>query len=80
MKPNRNSIIDGIVVPVPGEHIRFTAGEYETTEKAEIKFIQSHRLFGSQITEVEKVEKVGKGTAADKTPEPTDPSEPPATE
>jgi len=54
IKPNRNQIVDGIVVPVPGEHIRFNAGEYETSEKKEIDFIKKHRLFGSQITEIKR--------------------------
>lgn len=51
MKPQRPQIIDGIVIPVPGEHIRFENGEYETSDKKEIEFITKHRLFGSQIFE-----------------------------
>jgi len=54
MKPARNSIVDGIVVPVPGEHIRFHNGEYETTDKDQIAFIRRHRLFGTSIVEVTK--------------------------
>lgn len=52
MKPARNTVQDGIVIPVPGEHIRFENGEYETADKVEIEFIRKHRLFGSKITEV----------------------------
>lgn len=51
MKPQRNQVLEGIVMPVPGEHIRFNGGEYETTDKKEIEFIRNHRLFGSQIVE-----------------------------
>jgi hypothetical protein len=52
MKPQRNQILDGIVFPVQGEHIRFNNGEYETEDKKEIEFIKKHRLFGSQIAEM----------------------------
>lgn len=65
MKPNRVQIIDGITVPVPGQHIRFENGEVETTDKEEIAFIRKHRLFGGQIFEDKK-------TAADQDP-PQDP-------
>lgn len=54
MKPSRQQVLDGIVFPVPGEHIRFNGGEYETDDKKEINFIQKHRLFGSQIFEDKK--------------------------
>lgn len=53
IKPARNSIIDGIVVPVPGEHIRFENGEYATDDKKKIEYLQSHRLFGSAIVRVD---------------------------
>lgn len=52
MKPSRNTVQDGIVIQLPGEHIRFYNGEYETTNKAELEFIRKHWLFGSKITEV----------------------------
>lgn len=48
----RNSIVEGILVPVPGQHIRFENGEYTTTVKKEVDFIKGHRLFGSSIVEV----------------------------
>jgi hypothetical protein len=51
MKPQRVQVVDGIVLPVPGEHIRFNNGEYETADKKEVEFIKNHRLFGSQIFE-----------------------------
>lgn len=49
MKPQRTQVLDGIVQPVPGQHIRFESGVYETKDKAEIEFIKNHRLFGNQI-------------------------------
>lgn len=52
MIPNRTQIIDGIVVPVSGKHIRFDRGEYETKDKKEIEFIKKHPLFNVAITEV----------------------------
>lgn len=54
MKPARTQIIDGIVNPVPGQHIRFENGQFETEDKAEIDFIKKHRLFGNQIFEEKK--------------------------
>lgn len=54
IKPSRVQNVDGIVVPVPGEHIRFNNGEYETDEKKEIDFIKKHRLFGNAIFEDKK--------------------------
>ena len=53
--PNRVQIIDGIVVPQAGEHIRFNNGEYETNSKQDIAFLRGHQLFGLSITEVEEV-------------------------
>jgi hypothetical protein len=53
IKPNRQSVQDGIVIHVPGEHIRFQNGEFETTDKKEIEFIKNHRLYGNAITGVE---------------------------
>ncbi|QHT60669.1 hypothetical protein GXP70_12440 [Paenibacillus lycopersici] len=52
MVPARNSIVDGILVPVPGQNIRFEHGEYETNSKKEVDFIRAHRLFGNAIIEV----------------------------
>ena len=54
MKPNRVQIVDGITVPVAGEHIRFDRGECETVSKKEIDFIRKHRLYGVAITEAEE--------------------------
>lgn len=54
IKPARNSIIDGIVVPVPGEHIRFEQGEFVTDDKKKIEYLESHRLFGSAIVRVDE--------------------------
>lgn len=51
VKPARTQVMDGIVIPVPGEHIRFERGEFITSDKKEIEFIRKHRLFGSTITE-----------------------------
>lgn len=56
VKPNRQQVQDGIVVPIPGEHIRFSNHEFETSDKKEIAFIKGHRLFGSQITVVDAAE------------------------
>ena len=53
IKPARNSVVDGIVVPVPGEHIRFERGEFSTTDKTKISFIEKHRLFGTSIVRVD---------------------------
>ncbi|MFD7521436.1 hypothetical protein [Paenibacillus chitinolyticus] len=51
IKPARVQNHDGIIFPVPGEHIRFNAGEYETEDEKEIEFLRKHRLFGSSIFE-----------------------------
>lgn len=51
--PNRRAIQDGIVMPKPGRHINFNAGEYTTTDKQEINFIHAHPMFGVSIVEVE---------------------------
>lgn len=57
MKPATKTVIDGVVLPQPGEHIRFNSGEYETGDKKEVDFIRNHPLFGSKITEVEAPKK-----------------------
>jgi hypothetical protein len=64
MKPSRNTIQDGIVIAVPGEHIRFNNGEYETSDKSEIDFIKRHRFFGSKITEVTEEKPTRQAAAA----------------
>ncbi len=53
MKPQRVQIIDGITIPVLGEHIRFENGEYTTTDKKEIDFLRKHKFFGIRIVEKE---------------------------
>ncbi|PLR84660.1 hypothetical protein CVD25_01095 [Bacillus canaveralius] len=55
VKPARNQVQDGIVLQIPGEHIRFNSGEYETTDKSEISFLKKHRLFGVEIFEEKEV-------------------------
>jgi hypothetical protein len=65
MKPARNSIIDGIVVPVPGEHIRFENGEYESSDKDKIAYLKRHPLFGTAIIEVKARDKVAAQSAAE---------------
>lgn len=62
--PNRQSVIDGVVIPVPGKRIAFENGEYETEDKAEIEFIEGHRLFGSKIVKATPV-KAGKAAATE---------------
>jgi len=56
MKPKRTQIIDGIVQPVDGQHIRFENGQYATEDKKEIEYIRKHRLFGNAIFEDKKQE------------------------
>lgn len=62
MKPNRVQIYDGIAMSVPGKHIRFYRGEFQTVNEDEIEFIRNHRLYNVTITEVDdsKQEKTGK--------------------
>lgn len=57
MKPARVQIVDGIAVPVPGEHIRFERGECvldDKEDKEKIAFLRKHRLFGTAIVEIRK--------------------------
>lgn len=51
MKPKRNQIVDGMVIVIEGEHIRFDRFEYITEDPREIEFIRNHRFFGLEITE-----------------------------
>jgi len=55
MVPNRVQIVDGMAVPIPGKRVTFENGEYNTTDKKEIEFLRSHRLFGVAIAEVEQL-------------------------
>jgi len=57
IKPARNAIIDGVVVPVPGEHIRFERGICvldDKEDKDKIAFLRKHRLFGTAIVEIKE--------------------------
>lgn len=54
IRPNRVQIVEGIPVPVPGEHIRFDRGEYNTDDKKEIAFLRKHPLLNVSITEAEE--------------------------
>ena len=58
MIPNRAQVIDGVVVPQAGKHIRFNNGEYETADKKEIDFLRRHALYGRAIVEVDDVGKL----------------------
>lgn len=53
IKPNRNQVVDGIVINVPGEHVRFNNGEYETEDKKTIDFLSKHRLKGTAFIEAQ---------------------------
>jgi hypothetical protein len=65
MVPNRQSIVDGIVLPVPGKRIQFENGQYETNDEKEIEFIESNWLYGSKIVKVTAVKaKAGAGAGA----------------
>lgn len=54
VRPNRTQIIDGVTQTVPGEHIHFEHGEYETEDKKEITFLRKHQFYGNRITEIEE--------------------------
>lgn len=51
MKPKRNQIVDGMVMVVEGEHIRFDRHEYATSDQREINYLRNHILYGNAITE-----------------------------
>lgn len=61
MKPQRVTVVEGMPISVPGEHIRFENGEFETADDQQIEFIRTHRFFGNQIFEDTK--KPAKGSA-----------------
>lgn len=63
VKPNRNQIIDGIVVAIPGEHVRFSRNEFETKDKKTIEFLDKHNLNGSAFTKVNESDVKEKTTA-----------------
>ena len=51
MKPKRNQIVDGMVMVIEGEHIRFDRFEYTTSDPKEINFIRNHKMFGFGVAE-----------------------------
>lgn len=57
MIPDRMQVIDGIAIPVPGKHIRFEGGAYETDAKEEVDYIRNHRFFGTRIFEEKQTRK-----------------------
>ena len=60
IKPNRNQVMDGIVITVPGEHVRFNNHEYETSDKQIIVWLKNHTLLGTAFTETTGTEQVAK--------------------
>jgi hypothetical protein len=62
MKPASVQIVNGIPYPVPGEHIRFENGEFETDDKAKIAFLEKHRLYGTSIVKVDEPKKAAAAT------------------
>jgi len=79
IKPARIQIVDGIAVPVPGEHIRFERGECvldDKEDKEKIAFIRKHRLFGTAIVEVRKSDTQPVATSTPTSP-PADPPKDP---
>lgn len=51
MKQNRSQVVDGIVITVPGEHVRFNNHEFETDDKKIIEWLKKHNLKGTSFTE-----------------------------
>lgn len=49
MTPTRMVVQDGMSYSVPGKAIQFQNYRYETNDKDEIKFLEKHRLFGTDI-------------------------------
>lgn len=60
VKPTRRTIVDGVAVVTPGEHIKFDRGEYVTEDKKEIAFLQKHRLYGVAFVAAEEEKPVTK--------------------
>lgn len=54
VEPNRNQIVNGMVIPVVGKRIEFVNGEYETNDKKEVEFLTKHKLFGARFFENKK--------------------------
>lgn len=50
IKPNRMQVIDGVSISVPGEHVRFSNGEFDTEDKKVIDWLGKHRLNGTAFT------------------------------
>lgn len=63
IKPQRMQVVDGVTIPVAGEHIRFENGEYTTTDAKEIAFLRKHRFFGLSIIEKEEPKKAAAAPA-----------------
>lgn len=53
VKPDRQQVVDGIIVNIQGEHIRFNKNEYATKDPKIIEFLRSKDTFGVEIVEVE---------------------------
>lgn len=54
IRPARTEFINGIPNPIPGDHVRFERGEYETDDEEKIGFIEKHRLFGTSIVRLDE--------------------------
>lgn len=50
IKPHRVQVVDGISIAVPGEHVRFSNGEFDTDDKKIIDWLSKHRLNGTAFT------------------------------
>jgi hypothetical protein len=57
IKPARKQIVEGEVIPVPGQRVSFENGRFETTDKTELEFLRKHRLNGSAFFEDKKADK-----------------------
>ena len=51
IKPKRTQILEGIVYAVPGEHVRFSNFEYETTDKKVVEWLAQHPLKNTAFSE-----------------------------
>lgn len=55
-KPAYTKEVEGRIVVVPGTYVQFTDGVYETEDKDEIAFLESHPNFGSVFIRVDTKE------------------------
>ena len=46
--------VNGKFLPQPGKYIQFVDGMYETSDKDEIKFLESHKNFETHFIKVDK--------------------------